>query len=494
MIIPWRLGPKEQRLDCCCSWTSYIRKQRLFCRDSAKIDALEISCIKSFGCCLSMAKERPIVPPEMQKAADEPPDRDFSKHPYLKRMQFRGGGYAILMAFHLRSKNETSSQTRDFMYKCEIVPRAQAFCDVSMEGGWGSSSGWSSIRSLVSHRLLLESRGPGQRQEYRLTDEGKDFIKAMLSLWPETPINQGMQEAAVPSANSEVASVPPATQGVASIPPANLGVQEAFVPPANQAVQEEAFVPPAHQGVQEAAVASTKLNKVFSSNKQNQVVNEASPGCVRDAADRSRTPRPRWLAQSLKPLPAAAPTPFSATRASKEPIIEVDSDSQEQALSTLGSSISEKPKSEVFLVVDDRERLKDAEPRRFFEMIAPQLSGAAYRRQLKLGDFAWVLSHGRGTEHWQRSLEPCELIDCLVERKRIADLVGRSAVGDHMKQLEARALLKDKDIVFWMFFFSWSLRNNTKTFDCLLVASQGKNRSIGVDTCLLPAWRQSKQC
>jgi len=48
----------------------------------------------------------------MQEA--EPVERDYAQHPYLKRMQFRGGGYAILMALHLRS---ASANLRQFMYK-----------------------------------------------------------------------------------------------------------------------------------------------------------------------------------------------------------------------------------------------------------------------------------------------------------------------------------------------------------------------------------------
>lgn len=60
-----------------------------------------------------LCEEKAIVPPEMQQAA-EPPERDYAQHPYLKRMQFRGGGYAILMALHLRSKQ---TGHRQFMYK-----------------------------------------------------------------------------------------------------------------------------------------------------------------------------------------------------------------------------------------------------------------------------------------------------------------------------------------------------------------------------------------
>eukprot|EP00438_Fugacium_kawagutii_P027891 Skav231437 [mRNA] locus=scaffold1847:170670:177765:+ [translate_table: standard] len=94
--------------------------------------------------------------------------KDYAQHPYLKRMQFRGGGYAILMAFHLRASN---ASRRQFMYKSELLHEAEPFCDVTMEGGWGTANGWTSIR--LSHRLVLSSRGPqGGHEEYRLSPEG----------------------------------------------------------------------------------------------------------------------------------------------------------------------------------------------------------------------------------------------------------------------------------------------------------------------------------
>ncbi|CAK9061041.1 Crossover junction endonuclease MUS81 [Durusdinium trenchii] len=337
--------------------------------------------------------ERPIVPPEMKQAADDPPERDFARHPYLKRMQFRGGGYAILMALHLRSKEHmetartAAAAVRQFMYKVELIHAAQPFCDVSMEGGWGSSCGWTSIRSLLAHRLVLESRGPTHREEYRLTEEGQDFVQAMLKLWPEA------EGPAPPASNQPAASVDP---------------------------------------------------------------------------DRSRTPRPRWLARTFHATRVtAAATPFSALKVLRPvsgPVSEVSpealrpmcgpepeesscvkieiSDSEETEEPRATDAVSQgsqstdavlrKPAAHAaLLLVDDRERLKDAEPRRFFETIAAATSAA--REHLKLGDFAWVL--GRSEVLGGSDYLDSELVDCLLERKRIADLVGRSAVGDHMKQL-----------------------------------------------------------
>ena len=314
--------------------------------------------------------EKAIVPPEMQQAA-EPPERDYAQHPYLKRMQFRGGGYAILMALHLRSKQ---TGHRQFMYKSEILHDAQPFCDGIMEGTWGSANGWTSIRSLLSHRLVLACRGPFGGEEYRLTQEGISFIEAMLELWPER----------------------------------NASVDHAVGQEFTQGSQAIEMTP---------AVETTQ------------------------AAPRYR--RPRWAAQTFRVC--TAPTPLSKRRRSEGYVnvesIDISSESEFERPSCCEASDgnTEQQESQVVLLVDDRERLRNLEPRRFFESIAAE--AMACRHHLKLGDFAWVLQPASPAtpahclESVSMSLNHCPLVNLLVERKRIADLVGRSAVGDHLKQL-----------------------------------------------------------
>lgn len=133
--------------------------------------------------------ERPAVPEEMISAIGQPPERDFNQHPYLKRMQYRGGGYAILLAMHLWFRRPGA---RQFMYKSELIRQAQTHCDVSMgSDGWGKSatSGWASHRSILAHRLAMSSKSNGKNQEeFRLTDDGKLFIEAMIRRWPLSEI------------------------------------------------------------------------------------------------------------------------------------------------------------------------------------------------------------------------------------------------------------------------------------------------------------------
>lgn len=292
--------------------------------------------------------EKPIVPPEMQEA--EPVERDYAQHPYLKRMQFRGGGYAILMALHSRS---ASANLRQFMYKSELIHDAQPYCDVTMEGGWGAANGWTSIRSLLSHRLVLSSKGPqGGREEFHLTPEGQRFVTAMLQRWG----------------------------GGA---PGRAGDGDG-----GEAERNPAMVSPS-----------------------------AARGRSRGRS-RSRGARPRWAAPTFRPAAAAAvraaPTPCMAKPTVQQELEEIEISSESESARDVES------RSQVVLLVDERERLRNTEPRRFFERI--ERTAAAGRRRLKLGDFAWTLSGG-------------PMVDLLLERKRIEDLVGRSAKGDHLRQL-----------------------------------------------------------
>merc|ERR1719253_69548 len=75
------------------------------------------------------------------------------------------------------------------MFKSEIMAEAQPFCDISMVStdGWVRSTvtGWASHRSLIAHRLMLVScSAAGGRDEYSLSEDGRQFLIAMLRKWP----------------------------------------------------------------------------------------------------------------------------------------------------------------------------------------------------------------------------------------------------------------------------------------------------------------------
>ena len=68
-------------------------------------------------------------------------------------MQERGGGYALLLAFHHHPKQNGSVHYRD-----ELIRDAQPYCDEAMApnfwAGRTTTAGWKSIDSLEKHRLV----------------------------------------------------------------------------------------------------------------------------------------------------------------------------------------------------------------------------------------------------------------------------------------------------------------------------------------------------
>ena len=93
------------------------------------------------------------------------------------------------------------------------------------------------------------------------------------------------------------------------------------------------------------------------------------------------------------------------------------------------------PGARVVVLVDERERQANSNPLSIYLNLGKALDegGGALgfacevrRQTLKLGDFGWALEGADGE---------LRVLPALVERKRIGDLVGRSAQGDHIEQL-----------------------------------------------------------
>ena len=147
--------------------------------------------------------EKDIIPQGMERYDTRTSDfakpvqaDDICSHPYLKNMHFRGGGYAILMAFSDGMK-KYGTDFRGPMFKQQIIKEAQPYCDDEMEPNYWSGtrvSGWMSIDTLIRHGLVSKldnhrarasagfNRGP--QNEYALTDLGARFVGAMLAKYP----------------------------------------------------------------------------------------------------------------------------------------------------------------------------------------------------------------------------------------------------------------------------------------------------------------------
>jgi ERCC4-type nuclease len=93
---------------------------------------------------------------------------------------------------------------------------------------------------------------------------------------------------------------------------------------------------------------------------------------------------------------------------------------------------------EIVLLVDERERSKNNNPLGIYLKVQATLKAAAdswetRRATLQLADFAWARTNAS---------DSMSMLDVVIERKRMGDLVGRSSKGDHIEQLRRLALHK----------------------------------------------------
>merc|ERR1719362_464122 len=279
------------------------------------------------------------------------------------------------------------------------------------------------MRSLLAHRLVVAGRGAHHsqgRDEYRLTDEGRAFLDAMLRKWPlPTPERHASSAPEAPCILE-----PAATSGVAPSLETWLPAPQPTAASATRGEQplgsrrwargeltanHAAAIAScaSKRSVEEAFGAAAALIDISSSDDENNAAgaNEATSGC--------RTSR-------LMPdqVPAAVTAPNIT-----EPVSALSQQEQKQV---------QPARLVVRLLVDSRERLRDIDPRGLFERTVAALTGLparASRLQLQLGDFGWAVGPEDHTD------AACVALDCVIERKRISDLVARSAKGDHARQL-----------------------------------------------------------
>ena len=136
-----------------------------------------------------------IIPPQFAafdtSAADyDAPNIPMSEHQLLRNMSYRGGSYAILMAFHTHAPHGV-------LTKKQICSYAQRFCDDPMDSDYRAGRlhnyGWQSHKTLAD-KGLLQKIGGGSRMgsngrwsatagQWRLSHEAHDFIRAMIEKW-----------------------------------------------------------------------------------------------------------------------------------------------------------------------------------------------------------------------------------------------------------------------------------------------------------------------
>lgn len=115
--------------------------------------------------------------------------------PYLHKIQFRGGGYAILRAMMERDHGQAE------MTKDEILVRAQRHCNVEMRPdfhrGQPKGVGWDSIQTLERYKLVRRQPlskgnvkgGRSQKDLFTLTTEGFAFVHMMMQRFHPEGVN-----------------------------------------------------------------------------------------------------------------------------------------------------------------------------------------------------------------------------------------------------------------------------------------------------------------
>jgi hypothetical protein len=173
--------------------------------------------------------EAPIIPPGHEEfdvddpnAAQRPlPSSDMSTHQYLKKMERRSGGYAILMVFH-KEQLRRGPDFRGPLHKHQIIRLAQPFCNEEMAQDFfrdgGRTGGWRAMNSLEKYKLVQRDsnqwqraqngfqRGANQQDAFWLTDTGVKFLHEMLKKFEDfdnDAPNQGQGGAAAPGSSSK---------------------------------------------------------------------------------------------------------------------------------------------------------------------------------------------------------------------------------------------------------------------------------------------------
>lgn len=131
----------------------------------------------------------------------------------------------------------------------------------------------------------------------------------------------------------------------------------------------------------------------------------------------------------------------------EDSIVDLTTTNTAQSTTSTTTKSTTAPKSgrRICVVVDKNERLKNKDPNNIFaetnkmlnnvETFNESLCLSASRHNLALGDYQWVADHRKGADYQEDEMNDAVVLDYVVERKAIGDLVSRSRQGDHLKQI-----------------------------------------------------------
>jgi len=480
------------------------------------------------------------------------------EHPYLRRMTYRGGGYAILRALWDAEKSDNYS---GYLTIDQICRMGQKYCDSPMKsdhfGRGDHGHGWESNKSLLENRFIERDKAGkawstnfrGPKDRIRLTEAGREFVPKMLQKFAvqddgqpdalsapqllrkvketrQSPqdleelqnwalnaaigeekefqvskarrhfLHNEIQKLNVTGAkgyvlekhsrgdgrqrtlvvkkkpwNGEPSTLPSASARTSAPSMIHTGLMDfnQLLPEVSSNASNELGGPsitgPGHRlggtvskdtGKREASALAAErrmsvsqplkrprlsrpavaapvepINTAASSSSESDSEDEELQKVMALSLEETKTPEideeERQLQEAMRlslestPSSQGNPSPQRFARlsaASSAAPMELDASDDSQPL---GEHAIEA--NDLVLSVDLQERRTDKHPRDIYEELQKRLEGLAVvkHEKLKMGDYMWT----RGTE----------VLGVCIERKTMRDLIGRSAKGDHVRQL-----------------------------------------------------------
>ncbi|KAL2161545.1 hypothetical protein VTH06DRAFT_8107 [Thermothelomyces fergusii] len=330
----------------------------------------------------SRSNKRAGGPAAVQDGAPEEPERAAKRarkaKPYVPA--YRSGAYAIILALSKPGQEVVG------MPKAELIREAQPYCDTSFTAPsdpGGFYTAWSSMRTLLQKELVYERGRPLKR--YALTDEGWEVAKRI-------------REVTAPTATSTAAAA--AAAATLGVPVAASGPSRPNIPP-----------PPAPSARPESITVVVDDDDDDDNDDDNDSDDEGGGGGEEDGKKDGASPKAPGDSDFKDVVAdggAALPT-FTPIRLAPGTFT-------------------------VELVLDTRE-IRSRTDRDYMQEELAKLGVKATVRALELGDALWV---ARCTQPGWLARVGAEgdeaVLDWIVERKRLDDLVGSLKDGRFHEQ------------------------------------------------------------
>lgn len=392
----------------------------------------------------------------------------------------RSGAYALMLA--LSSKPEDSMRS---FSKAELVILAQPHCDSSFEvssEGNKFYSAWSSMRTLTDKDLVQEKGRPSRK--YYLSDEGWEVARKIRVVQAEHDGKDVSKD--VPSTiKDKFTKQPPHNK----LPSKSLATEYLQLEVDSEG---EKALPKSQRESRSASLENLQSGNERPHLGVRQPEREAESNIVDLLSDSESEPPTDLPSMSSRtepkhqpaPKPLSAEPPHFLPPASQSSHVNRSTDSAAVYPSGATSSLPNSFSSLDFiplppgtftvqLILDTRE-VRSRTDRDYIHDELVKKGVKPILRALELGDFFWVakvndpttlLRHGEADEHSDELV-----LDCIVERKRLDDLVGSITDGRFSEQKFRLKKTGVKNVIYLIEEFSLSTEKETRFHEAIQTA------------------------